>query len=186
MTRRVLGIVAAAALVSAVLVWLLITGGQRPPSGPPPTVAGPMPTPTPAPQQHVTLLFTAEDGLLHPELRAVALPAETHERIRVLVGELLSGPGPGLESAIPYPAELLGVYVEPSGHAFIDLSAPPAPLTGSHTELMLVYSVVNTILLNCPSLVDVQLLFSGEEVSTITGHLDLSKPLALNKRFIVS
>jgi hypothetical protein len=186
MTRRVLGIVAAAALVSAVLVWLLVTGGQRPPDEPPPPLVGPMPTPTPAPQQQVNLLFTAEDGLLHPELRAVALPAETHERIRVLVNELLIGPGPGLEPAIPYPAELLGVYVEPVGHAFVDLSSPPAPLTGSHTELMLIYSVVNTILLNCPSLVDVQLLFSGEEIPTLTGHMDLSKPLALNKRFIVS
>ena len=42
------------------------------------------------------------------------------------------------------------------------------------------------MLLNCPELVGVQILFSGEEVSTLTGHLDLSRPLRLNKRLIAS
>jgi len=185
MTHRVLAIVAAAVLVAVILIVLLVTGGRRALRETAPTPGEPLPSPTSAPQQQVVLLFAAADGLLHPELRAVPLPTENHERIRVLVSELLAGPGTGLEPAIPYSAELLGVYVETAGHAFVDLSAPPAPLTGSHTELMLVYSVVNTILLNCPSLVDVQLLFSGEEVTTLTGHMDLSKPLALNKRFIV-
>ena len=30
------------------------------------------------------------------------------------------------------------------------------------------------------------ILFGGHEVPTLTGHLDLSKPLVLNKRFIAA
>ncbi len=48
------------------------------------------------------------------------------------------------------------------------------------------YAVVNSILLNCPELDTVQLLFGGHEVKTLTGHLDLSRPLALNKGFIAT
>ncbi len=49
---------------------------------------------------------------------------------------------------------------------------------------MLAYGTVNSVLLNCPELTSVQLLFSGTEVPSLTGHLDLSQPLSLNKRFI--
>ncbi len=49
------------------------------------------------------------------------------------------------------------------------------------------YGTVNSIILNCPELsAGVQLLFGGNEVQTLSGHLDLSKPLLLNKYFIAS
>lgn len=186
MTRRVLVIVAAGAVVVAVLVWVLLTRGPRLVPAEPPTVAAPVPTPTPAPEQRVVLLFVGSDGLLHPELRSVPLPAEVDERVRVVLGELLAGPTGRLASPFPYPAAVHSVFVNPDGLAFVDLSAPPEPLEGSHVELMLVYAVVDTVLLNCPELDAVQLLFAGQEVPTLTGHLDLSRPLALNKRFIAS
>ena len=49
---------------------------------------------------------------------------------------------------------------------------------------MLAYGVVDSIILNCPEVTAVQILFGGHEVPTLTGHLDLSRPLVLNKRFI--
>ena len=57
-------------------------------------------------------------------------------------------------------------------------------LEGSNVEIMLAYGVVDSIILNCPEVSAVQVLFGGREIATLTGHLDLSKPLALNKRFI--
>jgi hypothetical protein len=51
---------------------------------------------------------------------------------------------------------------------------------------MLAYGVVNSIILNCPEVSAVQILFGGHEVDTLTGHLDLSRPLVLNKRFIAA
>jgi hypothetical protein len=78
------------------------------------------------------------------------------------------------------------VFVDQQGNAFIDLSAPPEPLTGLSTELLLTYGIVDSVILNCPEVTAVQLLFGGHEVPTLTGHLDLSKPLVLNKRFIAA
>jgi hypothetical protein len=46
--------------------------------------------------------------------------------------------------------------------------------------------VVNSILLNTPDLVAVQVLFDGREFTTLTGHLDTSRPLVLNKRLIAA
>ncbi len=186
MNPRVLLIVLAMAASIAALAWILLTGG-----GP---VNTPFqddtvviePTPTPAPNQQIVLLFAGPDGRLHPELRNVSLPAEVHERAHTVVRELLAGPTGTLEAVVPYAAEVNAVYVDGEGRAFIDLSAPPEPLQGSHVELMLAYGVIDSVLLNCPELTAVQLLFDGHEVPTLTGHLDLSRPLVLNKRFIAS
>jgi len=87
---------------------------------------------------------------------------------------------------VPWAAELNAVFVDSQGTAFIDLTAPPEPLSGSHTELILAYGLVDSILLNCPELAKVQILFGGHEIPTLTGHLDFSRPLVLNKRFIAS
>jgi germination protein M len=186
MNWRVALIALAAVAAVALLVWLL-QGGK-------PTLeqaevfeVEELPTPTPAPEQRVILLFTGRDGMLHPELRSVPLPDEVHERIRVVMDELLAGPrATRLAPPVPYPASLDAVFVDEYGNAYVNLTPPPEPLAGSSTELMLAYGVVNSILLNCPEISAVQILFGGHEVDTLTGHLDLSKPLVLNRRFIAS
>jgi hypothetical protein len=229
MSWRLVVIAVAAVGAVAALAWLLLSGGP-PPVPPDDLVEAPdLPTPTPAPEQRIILLFAAPDGLLHPELREVPLPTELEARVRVVLAELAAGPGghaaptdgepvpeqvedtevgdqeaqptptatptptpeptphpEGLVSAVPFPLVVRGVFVDRYGQAFVDLAPPPGPLDGSHTELLLAYAVVNSILLNCPELGAVQLLFGGEEVDTLTGHLDLSRPLTLNKRFIAA
>ncbi len=187
MQRRVILIALAALAGVALLAWLL-TGGSPRQAREELVPAEALATPTPAPEQRVILLFAGNDGLLHPELRSVPLPAEVHERIRVVMTELLSGPRNRgqLTPVIPYPATVDAVFVDQHGNAFIDLSAPPEPLTGSSTELLLAYGIVDSIVLNCPEVTAVQILFGGHEVPTLTGHLDLSKPLVLNKRFIAA
>jgi germination protein M len=143
-----------------------------------------LPPPTPPPEQQVLLLFLGPDGRLQPELRTVPLPEEVGARARVVVQELLAGSIGGLGPVVPYQADVNAVFVDERGNAFIDLTAPPEPLDGSHIELTLAYGVVDSVLLNCPELRAVQILFGGREVTTLTGHLDLSRPLVLNKRFI--
>ena len=182
------GLIAAAVVAAvALLGWLLFSADPQPQTEEIlPAVE--LPTPTPAPEQRIVLLFIGRDGLLHPELRSVPLPDEVHERIRVVMSELLAGPDPSLNLApvVPYPATLKAVFVDGKGNAFVDLTAPPERLDGSSTELLLAYGVVDSILLNCPEVSAVQILFGGHEITTLTGHLDLSKPLVLNKRFIAA
>jgi len=186
MSRRVLLILLAAVVAVAALVWVLRSGPGRAARQPETAEQRVPPTPTPAPTQRIMLLFAGDDGRLHPELREVPLPAEVNERARVVVRELLAGPTAGLAPVVPYPAEVNAVFIDTSGLAFIDITAPPQPLEGSNIELMLVYGVVDSVLLNCPELRAVQILFGGAEVPTLTGHLDLSRPLVLNRRFIAS
>jgi germination protein M len=187
MNWRVALIAVAAVAAVALLAWLL-QGGKPQVEQAEIFEAEELPTPTPAPEQRVILLFVGRDGLLHPELRSVPLPEEVHERIRVVMDELLAGPRstPNLAPPVPYQASLNAVFVNNEGQAFVDLTAPPDPLTGSSTELMLTYGVVNSIILNCPEVSAVQVLFGGHEVDTLTGHLDLSRPLVLNRRFIAA
>jgi germination protein M len=186
MNRRVIWILAAAVVFLALLAWALFSPGSRSITRGDVTEVGELPTPTPAPEQRAMLLFAGSDGLLHPELRSVPLPAEVHERVRVVVLEVLAGPTGNLQPVVPWPAELSAVFVDPEGTVFIDLTAPPEPIEGSHNELMLAYGLVDSILLNCPELSSVQILFGGHEVPTLTGHLDVSRPLVLNKLFIAS
>jgi len=185
MNWRVVLIALAAVAAVALLIWLLQGGNPQVEQAQVLDIVQ-LPTPTPAPEQRVILLFAGRDGLLHPELRSVPLPDEVHERIRVVMTELLEGPrsAPRLSAPVPYQASMNAVFVDQHGNAYVDLTAPPEPLTGSSTELMLAYGVVNSIILNCPEVVAVQILFGGHEVDTLTGHLDLSRPLVLNKRFI--
>jgi len=186
MSWRVVLIALAAVAAVALLIWLL-QGGEAKVDHVEEFEIEHMPTPTPAPEQRVILLFAGHDGMLHPELRTVPLPDEVHERIRVVMNELLAGPRASrLAPPVPYQASLEAVFVDEHANAYVNLTPPPEPLAGSSTELMLAYGVVNSILLNCPEISAVQILFGGHEIETLTGHLDLSKPLVLNRRFIAS
>ena len=184
MNWRVLLIALTAVGLIALLAWFLTGSGGPAPGRARPVPADQLPTPTPPPEQQVVLLFLGDDGQLHPELRTVPLPGEVGARARVVVEQLLAGSAGGLAPVVPYAADVNAVFVDDRGNAFVDLSAPPEPLEGSHIELALAYAVVDSVLLNCPELRAVQLLFGGREVATLTGHLDLSRPLVLNKRFI--
>ncbi len=185
MNRRIILIAIAVVAVVALLIWLL-TGKPPQPVAEQVLPELVLPTPTPAPEQRIILLFGGSDGLLHPELRSVPLPEEVHERIKIVMHELLAGPTNTnrLTAVVPYDAVLKAVFVDQGGTAYVDITPPPVPLTGSSTELMLTYGVVDSIILNCPEVTAVQILFGGHEVKTLTGHLDLSRPLVLNKRFI--
>ncbi len=185
MKTRLIVIVLAGLAIGALLAWLLVTGSRQAAPLEDTLVVKAAPTPTPAPPQRITLLFLGKDDLLHPEIRTVPLPEETAARIRVVFSELLAGPRGGLHPVLPYPAELRTVFIAQDGRAFLDLTGPPEPLTGSSTELAMVYGIVDSILLNT-EVTAVQILFDGSEVTTLTGHLDLSRPLVLNKRFIAS
>ena len=185
MNWRVILILLAAVGAVALLLWLLQGGSPRVAQEEMLPIEA-LPTPTPAPEQRIILLYTGADGMLHPELRSVPLPEEVHERIRIVMGELLAGPTntSRLAPVVPYEAAVEAIFVDQQGNAFVDLTAPPEELTGSSTELLLAYGVVNSIILNCPEIVAVQILYGGSDVETLTGQLYLSEPLVLKKRFL--
>jgi len=56
---------------------------------------------------------------------------------------------------------------------------------GSASEIMTLYSLTNTVILNVPSVKKVTILIEGKILETIKGHIDTSSPLELNRDLIV-
>jgi len=184
MSRRILIVVLLGIAVAVVLIWAFLSHPVREPGrGPRPRSVA---TPTPAPEQRVVLLYPGPDDMLHPEIVPLALPDELETRVRVLVERLLQPSPAGRPPVSPYPARLVTVFVREGRIAYVDFTEPEQSLTGSSSEVPFTYAVVNTVLLNCPDLRAVQLLFGDREVETLSGHLDLSRPLVLNKRLIAA
>ena len=55
---------------------------------------------------------------------------------------------------------------------------------GSTGELITVYSIVDTLLTNFPSQSKVQILIQGKPRETLSGHIDIRKPLSKNTDII--
>ncbi len=130
------------------------------------------------------LYFPSTGGLLLAEAREVPASAETAERISALVTTLLAGPrGRGMRPPLPDNVTVRKVYLAEDGLAFLDLESPdgaPPPASGSLREMLTVYSLVNTVLLNFDELERIVLLWNGRQLKTFAGHLDTMRPLAAN------
>jgi len=129
----------------------------------------------------VRLYFEAPDreGLL-PEEREVAFSADLARQLRTVVEELAKGSTTGLLSTLPAGTRVLEVFVQARGVAWVDLSseATSGLPGGSKAELLTVYSVVNTIVTNFPAVSRVRIVVNDQPVTSLGGHVDLSRPLS--------
>src|SRR5947207_10963999 len=129
----------------------------------------------------VALYFESPDMMLVPEQRSVALPENTAGAMSAVVRELFKG---SANAAVPrlFPADTIvrGVFLLPDGTAFVDLGGPTLTQgwgTGSHEELMAIYSVVSTVTTNFPQAKRVRILVNGEPAETLAGHISLRESL---------
>jgi spore germination protein GerM len=129
---------------------------------------------------NVRLYFEApdRDGLL-PEEREVAFSADLAEQLRTVVEELVKGPTTELLATLPPGTRVQEVFVQARGVACVSLSAEASTGLpgGSKAELLTVYSIVNSIVTNFPAVRRVQLVVNDQVVSSLGGHVDLSRPL---------
>lgn len=148
--------------------------------------AAPTPAPGPAAEHEATrtisvkLLFEAPErpGLVLEE-RVVPFAADLSRQIRLVMEELIKGSQSGLVSPLTAGTQVREVFVTARGVAYVDLSGEAAWREGggSRSELMTVYSVVNSITANFPSIRRVQILVEDRPAATLRGHVDLSRPL---------
>jgi spore germination protein GerM len=99
---------------------------------------------------------------------------------------LLMGPQKALARTIPEKTKLKAFYLVPDNIAFVDLSVEimddhPG---GAKSELLTIYSIVNSLILNIPEIEAVKLLIDGRETSTLAGHIDLRSPFKANMMLI--
>ncbi len=138
----------------------------------------------------VQLYFPDDTGNLSPEAgQAPASPAEL--RIRKLAEALIAGPQDptgSLHAVLPKETTVGGVLVL-DGVAYLDLRAlndGPPPAVGSMDEQMILYSLIDTVVLNTPGVEKVVLLWNGSQRETFAGHYDTTRPLAADRELIAT
>ncbi|MGM0453446.1 MAG: GerMN domain-containing protein [Thermodesulfobacteriota bacterium] len=130
-------------------------------------------------QSPVYLYFTGADGWFLTgeacDLEPDGAPAAFCRRI---IEELIDGPQTDLIPTMPARTKLRAVYLDDRQTAYVDLSREirDAHPGGVRSELLTVYSIVNTLTLNVDEVERVKLLVNGGEAQTLAGHVDIRYP----------
>jgi spore germination protein GerM len=133
------------------------------------------------------LFYVAEDGTkLTSVERDVPYGEGAIEQAREIVSAQIAPAVEPLVSAVPRGTALRAVFITEGGEAFVDLSRDvvSAHPGGTLGELLTVYTLVNALTENLPVVTAVQVLVEGKEVETLSGHIDLRRPLAKNLTWV--
>jgi len=129
----------------------------------------------------VSLYYESPDLLLAPERRNLPLPQNPAAALDLVMRELLKGSAnAAVPRLLPADTTIRAAYLLPEGTAFVDLGGPTLTqgwTTGSHQELMAIYSVVQTVTANFVEAKRVRVLVNGEPAETLAGHVSLSRAL---------
>jgi len=133
------------------------------------------------------LYFSDVDhSFLTAEVRSLALSDGVVQRTRQIVEALAEGPEGPLTPTIPGGTRLLGAYLAEDGTVYLDFNRAimenhPG---GTLSELLTIFSLVNTLALNISEIKAVKLLIGGREAETLAGHVDIRFPFRPNVRLI--
>lgn len=176
-----LGAVAVVAL-AVVFAFIFFDHPEELPPRPPLPTAASSPDTSP-PLQQIALYF------FQPEtLELVDFPYELHlssdklERLKQIISALLEQSPPALMSTIPNGTLLYEVYLDEQSTVYLDFSGAlsASHIGGTSAELLTIQTILNTVRANFGEQIQhVQILIEGQEVDTIAGHVDISKPLSL-------
>jgi hypothetical protein len=133
------------------------------------------------------LFYVSDDGVTLTGMEQEVVYGEgATEQAKRIVEAQLATPAPPLVSAVPQGTTLRAIFLTNAGDAYVDVSSE---LRANHpggttNEILTVYSLVNALTANLPSVTNVQILIDGKEVDTLGGHLDLRRPLAQDTRWV--
>ena len=188
--KLAIGVAAAAGavLVFVMFVWLprwttrattTATVGAAAPAPGPPAAAGR--------KIKARLFYVGDSGMKLTSIeRDVAYGEGPVAQAREIIAAQIAPVVEPLVSAVPPGTALRAVFITEGGEAFVDLSRD---VVSSHTggtlgELLTVYTLVNALTENLPAITAVQVLVDGKEVETLSGHIDLRRPLAKNLTWV--
>ena len=127
--------------------------------------------------QTATLYFPAlDEGKIVPETRSVTWAQADVDRVRQVVLALAEGSHQGYGRVLPASTTVRAVFMTAEGTAYLDLSNDVLSdfEPGIQSETLAIYSLVNSITSNIPSVKRIQFLIQGQEVETLDGHVDLT------------
>ena len=102
---------------------------------------------------------------------------DVHELGLALLEALTAGPHtPELQPLLPQGSRVNALFITPGGNAYVDLKLPRDRLARPDTisELLAVYSLVNSLALNIPEISRVKILVNGAENGSLGGHVSLA------------
>jgi spore germination protein GerM len=135
-----------------------------------------------------TLLYPGPEEALLTGL-PVQMPAtgDAQRDMESLVERYLAGPvGEGQVQPFLDHSALRSLYLLGGNQVVLDLTGPVRSGGGSDTETARVYGLVNTLALNFPAVASVRILVDGQEVETLLGHMDLSRPIPPEPRMLAA
>jgi hypothetical protein len=143
--------------------------------------------PTQSKRSAAHLYFADRDNFyLISEQRVVSHSEGPVGYARSIVEALIKGPQNSLVRTIATDSELRAIYIIADGTCYVDLAQVAGTYHpgGCNSELLTIYSVVNSLILNVPEIKRVKLLFDGKEAQTLAGHIDLEFPFEANMLLI--
>jgi spore germination protein GerM len=174
--RRGIGVLIVAFLVLAIVLGALLFRKYEDASKPPPV---------PADQDKsgyhpVVLFFASGSGdLLVREGREIEPCEEVSACLEEILEELINGPVSDLAPVLPGTGMFNSVKLE-GNVATVDFAQEllDSLPSGSSSEMLAAYAIVNSLVLNYPQVTMVQFSLDGKLLQTLKGHLDLRSPLA--------
>jgi len=121
-----------------------------------------------------TFLMAEEKTLFHPD--------DPVEFGSIIIDALIKGPQKELMRTIPANTKLRALFITQNGTAYVDLTenVTAEHPGGSKSEIITIYSIANSLILNIDEINTVKILINGREADTLAGHIDLSSPFKAN------
>jgi spore germination protein GerM len=135
----------------------------------------------------VHLYFSDEENsFLTAEKRVFFNADRPAEFGKIIIEALIEGPRKGLVRTIPTGTKLRALYITQERIAFVDFSdtVKEGDPGGVKSELLTIFSIVNSLVLNMPQVDAVKILINGNESMTLAGHVDLRFPFKANMLLI--
>ena len=130
-------------------------------------------------KQEVHLYFgNSQSRFLSAERWIIELPDDNTAAARRIVEALIQGPKRNGTRTLPSNTNLRNLFISNEGIAYVDLASDAFNYFpgGIEAELLGIYSIVNTLVLNVEKIQYVKFLVGGQEAATLAGHVDLSRP----------
>ncbi|MBW2517875.1 MAG: GerMN domain-containing protein [Deltaproteobacteria bacterium] len=187
MKKRSIGFLALASIAGVVLLLVLVMGRQNTRHRNQIQKTMRSASMTPAQTKPVHLYFSDKDSqFLMAENRVLKSPQDPEFFARSIIEALIKGPQQGLTRTLPAATVIRAIFVTQEGTCFVDLTSA---VTENHpggiqSELLTIYSIVNSLVLNVPQIKAVKILINGTEAMTLAGHIDLEIPIKANMLLI--
>lgn len=135
----------------------------------------------------VHLYFGSPGGShLISETRIISNTDDPVQVARSILEALISGPRNDLTRTVPAAAQLRAIFITTENVCIVDFSPDIRDRHpgGCNGEMLTVYSIVNSLIMNIPSIKQVKFLIDGNDIESLSGHMSMQNSIPANMLII--